>query len=282
MKIFRFFRNLFAGGPAAPEEPFEYGKLCLLSFAINRYHQSPLRGCINDQKDISEKLKSLWPGFTMRLFQDYDCTRALFKAEIRKAFAAMRDGWLVIQYSGHGTYSRDQSEKDGYSEALYLYDGALPDEDIYELMQEKPEGLKVVFILDCCFSTGITLPRAKSNPCYSKPRFLASEPMPETFKVSRVLINEPIDWVVFAACGERETAADAVIGNRPNGIYSYYLSRVMRRAVFLANWQKDVDKCLPSPNFQQTPSLTGSEELMNTIPFEVSDIFFEHNTTITQ
>lgn len=272
MKIITFFKRIFAPAPEQPEESFEYGQKCLLSFAINRYQQSPLRGCINDQKNIWAKIQQLWPEFKARLFQDYKCTRAKFEAEIRAAFAVMKTGLLVIQYSGHGTFTKDPSEIDGYSEALYLYDGAYSDDRLYKLMLEKPAGLKVVFILDCCFSTGITNPRARAraiSQTYKQPRYLASEPMPEHFTVTRQITNEPLDWVVFAACGERETANDARINNEDTGAYSFYFVKVMRRDVFYHNWQKDVEKYLPSADFRQTPSLGGKQELVNEIVFEI-------------
>ena len=270
MKIIQFFKNLFTAAPVIPEGPFEYGKFCCLSFAINRYAQSPLRGCLNDQKKIVARIKQFWSQFVFRLFQDHLATWQKFEAEILKAFENMPVGWLVIHYSGHGTYKHNPNEIDGFSEAFYFINGAYADYQLYELMKKKPVGLRVTFILDCCFSTGITVPRVKYNPHYRQARFLASEPLPENFKVAhRAIINEDIDWIVFAACGERESAMDALINGEYTGAFTYYFAQIMRPGIFFANWQKDVDKHLPSPSFQQTPSLTGSEALINAIPFEL-------------
>lgn len=55
----------------------------------------------------------------------------------RVAFA---DRTFMFQYSGHGTQLRDRNsdEPDGLDEALYLYDGALLDDDIFEILQRIP------------------------------------------------------------------------------------------------------------------------------------------------
>jgi len=267
MKIIRFFKNLFA---PEPEEPFVYGLLCCISFAINKYSNGPLRGCLNDQKKIVARIKQFWPQFVFRLFHDSQCTWQRFEAEILRAFENMPTGHLVITYSGHGTFKRNPREIDGFSEAFYFYNGTYADFQLYELMNKKPAGLKVTFILDCCFSTGITVPRLTHNPHYRQPRFLASEPMPENFHVSkREMFNEDIDWIVFAACGERETASDAFINNEYCGAYTFYFTQIMRPGVFNINWQKDVEKYLPSKDFPQSPSLTGSEKRMHELPFEL-------------
>lgn len=269
LKIFRFFKNIFCPKQEAPEPPFNYGKLCCISFAINRYQQSPLRGCLNDQADITDRIKQFWPDFVFRLFQDSKCTWQRFEQEILKAFESMAEGWLVIHYSGHGTFKSNPAELDGYSEALYLYNGPYADYQIYELMKKKPPKLNVVFILDSCFSTGVTCPR-HNNEIYRKSRFLASEPMPEQFKVRRAIINEPLEWIVFAACGERETASDAYINGRYNGAFTFYFKQIMRPGVFFSNWQRTIDKYLPTNDYPQTPSLTGKQELINKIPFELN------------
>lgn len=274
MKIAQFFKNLFG---KQPEVPFEYGKFCTLSFAINKYLQGPLRGCLNDQKKIVARIKRYWSQFVFRLFQDAEATWQKFEEEILKAFEAMPEGWLVIHYSGHGTFKRNPKERDGYSEAFYFYNGAYADYQVYELMKKKPEKLNVVFILDCCFSTGITVPRLSGNPTYRHPKFLESDPLPDFFRVTkRALIptEEDVDWLVFAACGERETASDACINGEFCGAYTFYFEQVMRPGVFFANWQKDVDKSLPSGDFPQTPSLTGTEERIHKMPFELEGKFF--------
>jgi hypothetical protein len=46
------------------------------------------------------------------------------------------DPIILVHYSGHGTNTRDNNgdEKDGYDEAIYLYDGLLLDDDMNEIL----------------------------------------------------------------------------------------------------------------------------------------------------
>lgn len=268
MKIIRFFRGLFTRPPV---KPFGYGKHCALMFAINRYQQSPLRGCLNDQEDMTFRIKLLWPEFVFRQFKDSEVTRQRFKDEMLRAFANMPEGHLVVTYSGHGTQMRNPKEIDGFSEALYLYDGPLPDHEIYEVMKQKPPKLNVVFIFDCCFSTGMTNPRKSDFHAlpYRVPRFLEYEPIPAGFKRSKSAFHEEIDidWLAFAACQENETAMDAYIGGRYNGAYTYYMKNIMRRDVSFMTWHKETRNYLPSKMFPQTPTLTGKHEMMDKLPF---------------
>ena len=85
MKIITFFKRIFA---PTPEQPFAYGMFCCLSFAINKYSQGPLRGCLNDQKRIVARIKQFWSQFVFRLFQDSDATWQRFEAEVLKAWHA--------------------------------------------------------------------------------------------------------------------------------------------------------------------------------------------------
>jgi hypothetical protein len=271
MKIIELFKRLFGKKPD-PEAPFEYGTHCMLSFAINKYTQAPLRGCINDQKRLHARMKQYWPEFTYRLFQDSVCTWQKFEEEILKAFAAMKKGYLVIHYSGHGTDIKNPKEIDGYSEAFYFYNGAYPDYRLHDLIvRHRPKDLRVVFIIDCCFSTGITLPRSgKLN--YSVPRYFQTEPLPRTMRrVKREIFTAEIGWIVFAACGERQTAADAFINNEYIGAFSYHFTEIMRPGVLFLNWQRDVEQFLPSDHYPQKPSLTGDRKNIHWQPFEIEN-----------
>ncbi len=247
------------------KQPFAYGRRCLIDFAINDYKgtDNDLRGCLNDQEDKEAVLKRHWADFTFKLFRDSECTRSRVKAEVRAAFAAMPTGHLVIGYSGHGTYTRDKTEINGYSEALYLYDGTFTDKEWVELMTEKPAGLNVVFFLDSCFSAGAVSPKGMC----ARSRFMPSEEMPETFNVVRNITEESLSYICFAGCQEDETSADAYIANRFNGAHTYYLTRCIKPGEAYVTWQKRLDLYLPNKDFEQTPMLLGNAELMNSIAF---------------
>jgi len=125
--------------------------MIFLSFAINNYEQSPLRGCINDQINLSNKLKSINKDIDLRLFKNEEVTKEKVLFEISKAIKDNPD-ILWIMYSGHGTQVRDRNndESDGYDEALYVYDGVITDDELNLLLKEVD--FKCVVLLDSCFS----------------------------------------------------------------------------------------------------------------------------------
>jgi hypothetical protein len=253
-----------------PERPFEYGNNCFLHFAINDYPGSvnDLRGCINDQIDLTEGVKKEIGGVSMKLFKDNEVCVSTFESEIRDAFRAMPTGLLTIGYSGHGTYDRDLGEKDGYREAFYFVDGKYSDKRLMELMKEKPEGLDVVIIADCCFSQGMGT-RHLGNPSYRQPRFFMDEPMPENFHVIRTFENNPINFLLFHACAEDQTATDAMINGRNNGIYTYFLRRTLQKGITYGQWNSMVKQCLPSDQFEQKPDAIDPVGMLSKTIFEV-------------
>lgn len=246
-------------------EPFTYGNKLLIDFAINDYKGSDndLRGCLNDQKKKVATFSNYWPDFKFRTFTDSECTRARLRDEVRAAFAAMPEGWLFIAYSGHGTYKKSSTEENGYSEAMYLYDGTFTDNEWVELMKEKPENLKVVFMLDCCFGEGVVSPRG--NPTYIRYRFLSSEEMPPVFNVVRKITEESLSYICFAGSLENEPSADAYINNEFTGAHTFYFMRCIKPGEAFITWQKRLDLYLPNKDFKQTPVLLGNKELMQEI-----------------
>jgi metacaspase-1 len=262
-------KNIFKPKPE-PVVDFDWGKRCLLHFAINDYQgiNNDLRGCLNDQGILVKKIDEQFPGFSMRLFQDSACTKDAFKSMVRAAYAAMPSGLLIVGYSGHGTYDRDSSEPDGYREALYLYDGKLTDDDLVELAHEKPAGLDVVFFFDSCFSQGMARDLI-GNPIYKRSRFLLTEPLPESFHIIKKFGRTPIDWLVFSACAERQTAADAFINGRYNGAFTYFAVKTLEKGITYRKWFTEIRNYLPSNDFEQIPGLDGPESMLTKKAFEI-------------
>jgi len=241
-------------------EPIEANKI-LLSFAINNYPGSAndLNGCINDQKNIVNKL----PDFFVRTFKDSEVTKARFTSEVEAVVTQAKAGdIIIIHYSGHGTYVTDTSgdEPDNADEAIYLYDGALIDDKIGEILQKTPDGVTVVILLDSCFSGTATRK-------LSRPRFIQIErAMPKKVRKKFLRSNE-IKWIVFSGCSEHQTSADAYIGGEYNGAFTYYAMKALDRSFTYEQWYNKIREYLPSRSFEQIPTLEGPDELINKVCF---------------
>jgi hypothetical protein len=243
-----------------------------LLFAINDYpgSQNDLNGCVNDQKDVENKLNSLFPGFDIRRFKDSEVTGSRFLSEIKNAISVLRSGdILLIHYSGHGTQVQDPNgdETDGYDEAVYLYDGPVVDDDIGVTLDKIPDGAKVVLLFDSCFSGTIT--RA-FNPgsIGTKNRFYQMPGVPiRRMSRSNFAISNNMKWIVISGCGEQQTCADAYFNGRANGAFTYYALKALKPNLTYAEWFTEIRKSLPSQEFDQSPTLEGIESLFTNIVF---------------
>lgn len=243
-------------------DPMEHHQKLLLSFACNNYpgKANDLNGCINDQKNIVDNLYE----FHAMTFSNSEVTKRTFIDEIEKALGMAEAGdVIVIHYSGHGSFGLDptKTEADGYSECLYLYDGPFWDREFMEILALIPDGVKVVVILDSCFSFGATT-RKLRNP-YNKPRFIQFQDINPEIPIKRnVLHRSSLKHVLLAGCGERQTSADAYINGSYNGAFTWFAMATLNRGFTYKEWHAEIRKYLPSDDFNQKPELEGPEELL--------------------
>ena len=125
-----------------------------LLIAINDYKgtENDLKGCLNDQEDMEDLLFGKYQIVKMK---NEECTVSNVKNKIEEIAQSLNSGdRFIIHYSGHGTQVIDANgdEKDGYDEALYLYDGVLIDDDINKILSQIQDGVTCLVLLDSCFS----------------------------------------------------------------------------------------------------------------------------------
>jgi metacaspase-1 len=248
--------------------PSPAGRRTGLLFAINNYpgSQNDLQGCLNDQSDVLSKVTAMFPDFKARIFLDSQVTRSTFLGEIKKAITALKTGdMLLIHYSGHGTQIYDDSgdEADGYDEALYLYDGALVDDELGGALVAIPQGAHVVCAFDSCFSSSVT--RATINQLRGhQNRFHQILPVRH---IKRKRIGDKmkdLDYIVFSGCGESQTSADAYINGRYNGAFTYYwLKALQSKDQTYKTWYTKLRTYLPSKEYDQIPDIDGQDDLLD-------------------
>jgi hypothetical protein len=205
---------------------------------------------------------------------------------------------LVFHYSGHGSQVRDTEGdelEDGKDEVLCPYDfdwngGFIKDDDLASLLSGLKKGVRMEIILDSCHSgTGtreIILDRRllsgrplaaaamdpvglwKSGHCI-RPRFLAppadvemraDEIFGRRLPLRRIAQADPMNHVLWAACRSDQFSADAEIGGKPSGAFSYYFCRHLRDVqgkVHRDQLLKLVRASLKHEGFSQVPQLEG-------------------------
>ncbi len=209
---------------------------------------------------------------------------------------------LVFHYSGHGSQVRDADGdelEDGKDEILCPYDfdwtgGFIRDDDLASLIGGLRRGVQLEVILDSCHSgTGtreLVLDRRalasrepsavpslrdagelwKSAYCI-RPRFLAppadvdlraDEIFGPALPVRRIARAQPMNHVLWAACRSSQYSADADIGGKPSGAFTYFFCRHLRAVQGKVNRDtllKLVRASLKHEGFSQVPQLEGPQ-----------------------
>lgn len=240
-------------------------KVALL-FGLN-YHGNPharLRGCWNDVNNMKMYLKT--KGYLCYVHTDAvpnsKTTKEGIVDEICKIAKQTHETsveHVVIHYSGHGSYMRDQSndEKDGKDECLVPIDystaGLLRDDKINDLLKLFHSNTKITCIFDCCHSGTI------ADLQY---RFINKRKLIE----SKKHLNSKI--VSLSGCRDDQTSADAfnVLGQRTySGAMTSCLLTCLKtypNASILELLSLLQDE-LKTKRFRQVPQLCSSFDLTN-------------------
>lgn len=246
-----------------------------LCVGINDYPGtgSDLAGCVNDAQDWAEELTKR--GFDTELLLDGEAIGEAMRAGIRRKLAQSGSGdTVVITYSGHGTWVRDDNgdEPDGRDEALCPYDiftnGPLLDDELYDILCERERGTRVVMISDSCHSGTVARMAPSLRETADKVKFLppsvflSPEEAARAAKMPRVLAGRPRHAaLLLSGCQDLEYSYDAHFGGRPNGAFTYVALAALRElpaGATYRDWMAAIAKHLPSQDYPQTPGLDGS------------------------
>jgi len=253
-----------------PIIPVEGSKIALI-FTIGNYpgSQNDLDGPPYDSENVLNFLIDNYPDFAIINYSDSEVTRSRFENTIKAQISTTKSGdILLIYYSGHGTNGYDSSEPDGYKEGLYLYDGTYWDDQFTAILQNIPTGAKVIIALDSCFAHGSTEP--KGNPrVYRKSKFVPTQKISKKLKrIKPILKSDMMNYIVFAACGEDQTSADAVINGKPCGAFTYFWLKAWNKNFNYINWNNETVRLIKTSNqFDQKPNLEGDINLQEQIIF---------------
>lgn len=215
-----------------------------LTVAINKYNGAPLRGCIQDSKDMEDILKI--QGFTVCYLRDEDATKAKILAKVEEIGKLLVPGDIfVIHYSGHGSQipCRDGSEVDGLTEILCPFDLIKPDgswtsnyitdDEIARLLAKVPSGVTVEFFLDCCHSGTLTreIGTRPSTDTSCKSRYLSAPDVGEQKAVLQPFkpqsVHQGAKVITWTGCRDDQTSADAFLNHVYRGAFTASLIYAM-------------------------------------------------------
>ncbi|WP_406179550.1 caspase domain-containing protein [Streptomyces sp. NBC_01006] len=214
-----------------------------LLVGINEYPaamRAALRGCLNDVAGARAMLEAAAPGrVRARVLTDGAATAAAVEEGILGHLGRAGAGdTALLWFSGHGTEYPALTpqelllEPTGRCQALVCADGPLPDKRLGALLDGAAAGgARVVAVLDCCFSGG-----ASREEEGAVPRVLPPLPQWRPAVGARDLSGpaRPPGHVLLAASRSGQPSYERPVegpdGPRTQGVFSYALTRALRRA----------------------------------------------------
>lgn len=258
-----------------------------LLIGINDYQGvNDLQGCINDVTNVRSVLKTFF-GFAnteIRVLTDSRATKKNILSRLEKMVTSAVSGdYLIFHFSGHGSQIRDREGdelSDHMDELICPWDmnwddGFITDDMFSEILKQLKKGVRMEILLDSCHSGSGTrdlslfapLGQLREGPPkyrYMKPpvdiecRYLGDEELMKpsrSFRADREIILNHILW---AACKDNQTSADALIDVSYNGAFSYYFCKHVREnsgIISRDDLYTRIKNSLKFNNFSQVPQL---------------------------
>lgn len=214
------------------------------------YDGSDLNGCVNDAKGWASVLGELYGFKDITIALDKDATRKRMLEGIKSLLAGAKAGdALVFTNSSHGSYKADtDGDEETYDEILCPYDIAdndIVDDDLRNLFDNVPDGVRLTVILDNCFSgTATRAPVSEIIPGLRTPddrrvRFLSpalrggkvlQNPWKARPKRTEKHPESAMKDVLLSGCTDKEYSYDANIGGTYHGAMTYYALKAIREA----------------------------------------------------
>lgn len=214
-----------------------------------------LYGCINDVMSINDKLIS--NGFSdITIMTDLTPKKAtkqniLYEFETILKKAKSGDS-LVLLFSGHGTYTRDNNgdEINNYDQCIVSCDfNIITDDDLKNTITKylKPD-VSLLAIFDSCFSGSVLDLRYSYMDGNNYDTLIINNKEIET--ISSV--------IMISGCTDNQTSADALMDNRPNGAMTWSLLETLKKYP-ICSWRElliNMRILLKASNFTQIPLIS--------------------------
>lgn len=256
-----------------------------LLVGINNYPgtDSDLAGCINDIDDMHLILRDAfrWPASAIITLKDKDATKKNIESGLRYVIREAQAGdEILFHMSSHGSQIPDivGDESDHLTEVLCPYDfaqcwepsKALSDDLLREIFQKKASGANLTCIFDACHTA--TASRDTTKRRYLNPPAAIAARTNIDLPVNRIGVKQiqyretaaNMNHLLLSACKADQTADDATFNGRPNGAWTYFLSKAIRKLgpnatvhdVFMAGYLG-----VKQGGHQQRPCLEGNKQL---------------------
>ncbi len=214
-----------------------------LCVGINDYpiRGMDLKGCVNDAQDWARALRDHYDfaAGDISVVLNGDATKRRMMTRLKTLVRnAKRGDVLVFTNSSHGTYLPDEDgDEDRFDEALCPWDcddRLIVDDELRDVFDNLPAGVRLTFISDSCHSGSVTralppwaTPTDKRRVRFLNPRLLG---LPEAAHArdqrakSRRRTTRPesaMKEILVSGCRDTQYSYDAKIGTHYHGAMTY-------------------------------------------------------------
>ena len=257
-----------------------------LLVGINSYPGQPLRGCVNDIKDMANFLvKSCnFAEDDIRLLVDARATTDGIYERLGWLLTGLSPGdRILLHYSGHGTiFSRRNSQgqvidkQDSICPVDFDWsrEHAILASDLQKAFATVPQGVDFVFVSDSCNSGNLARTLRPFAVKFLVPpadmawRVETADQKKLPLKTLRSAVHDNCAFV--SGCRSDQESADATFGDRPNGALTYFLLETLKSETF---FKQPLTKVIPrvvsrlkDNAYPQVPQLHGPDQLVG-LPF---------------
>jgi len=253
-----------------------------LLVGINKYPGSPLAGCVNDITDMANFLvdNCHFRSEDIRLLVDARATTREIFARLQWLADSRPGDRVLFHYSGHGAQvpaRSDSGEVDGLYEVICPVDfdwspgRMITDKQFAELFEKMPQGVKFNWLSDSCHSGDLDRDIA---PAPNGAEVLGYRRYPVPADIAwrqraardkhlasyRAMVGGKLDVGFVGGCQSDQTSADASFKNRPNGAFTYFFLKTIKKMPGdpLTQVVPSVTDALRHAGFSQVPYVSGA------------------------
>jgi hypothetical protein len=215
-----------------------------------------LRGCINDVKNIRNRLNQLkcFDNFTILTDEtEFKPTRENILKEFKSLCSNAKAGeTLFFSFSGHGSYTfdRNNEEKDKRDECIVSVDSQMiTDDEINNILTTLPKNSNMIMIFDCCHSGTIAdLKYSYVKSFYNKRK---------NNNKNNILANV----ISISGCMDNQTSADAYIQSKFQGAMTFAFLKYFSKNITINTLLSRMRYILKRNKFTQYPIISSSKNL---------------------
>lgn len=248
----------------------------ILLVGINTYRDAPLKGCVNDVTDMANYLTDT-RGIDPRdicLITDARATTTAIMDKLVWLSETSPGNLAYFHYSGHGTQVPSYDEEDGMNEAICPVDfdwspsRMITDKDFVEIFRTMSSGVIFNWASDSCHSGDLSreiekegqksTPRRMPLPADIAWRIDKTRSRGRTFV--RSIRQSELNVGYISGCGPDQTSADAYIGGRYCGAFTYFYLKNLKSEPLTTPLDKlaeVISSGLASSYYEQRPQAEG-------------------------